>query len=45
MKNFNSKLKGFSVEALEERKEFCFYICFNPCHNHGNGEGDGDGGN
>lgn len=50
MKNLNQKLTNFSVEKLEERKEFTFYFCWNPCHTHtpdctDGGDGPGNGGN
>lgn len=32
MNNLNEKLAKFSIEKLEERKEFTFYCCTpNPC--------------
>ena len=33
MKNLKEKLANVQVEKLEERKEFTFYICWNPCWN------------
>lgn len=31
MKNLNEKLAKFSIEKLEERKEFTFYCIPKPC--------------
>lgn len=31
MNNLNEKLAKFSIEKLEERKEFTFYCTPNPC--------------
>ncbi|MDH6251432.1 hypothetical protein M2347_001159 [Chryseobacterium sp. H1D6B] len=31
MKNLNEKLAAFSIEKLEERKEFTCYCCPKPC--------------
>lgn len=48
MKNLKERLAKVQVEKLEARKEFTFYICYNPCYNpckvptcpeHGDGQG------
>ena len=46
MKKLQEKLAQVNVEKLEERKEFTFYICWNPCHVHTPKCGDipGEGG-
>lgn len=33
MKKLQEKLATVKVEKLEERKEFTFYLCYNPCNN------------
>lgn len=47
MNNLNEKLTKFSVEKLEERKEFIFYCVPKPCQptNPGNGGTNPGGGN
>lgn len=54
MKKLQEKLANVQVEKLEARKEFTFYVCWNPCsnpcHNHtpscppNPGDGGGEGG-
>lgn len=56
MRKLQDKLAKVQVEKLEERKEFTFYLCYNPCYNpcspctkpecptHGGGDGDGGSG-
>ena len=51
MKNLKERLAKVQVEKLEARKEFTFYICYNPCYvpackvptcpDHGDGGGVG----
>ena len=56
MRKLQDKLAKVQVEKLEERKEFTFYLCYNPCSpctkpecpTHGGddgGEGGGGGNN
>lgn len=51
MNNLNEKLTKFSIEKLEERKEFIFYCVPKPCPpqdggcNPGNGENNPGGEN
>lgn len=33
MRKLQDKLAKVQVEKLEERKEFTFYLCYNPCYN------------
>ena len=33
MKNLKERLAKVEIEKLEARKEFTFYICYNPCYN------------
>ncbi len=44
MNNMNEKLAKFSIEKLEERKEFTFYCTPKPCSPN-NGGGNTGGGN
>ena len=55
MRKLQDKLAKVQVEKLEERKEFTFYFCYNPCYNYNPcapctvptcpEHGNGDGGN